>query len=184
MLQGLAQFCVALLQFLKQPHVFNRDDGLVGEGLEKRNLLVGERSDFCAPDYNNSDCDALAQERSGKKRSTTGLLLKTPSIRVFCFDFRGYVINMDRPPFQNGQSAWQTTTNRYGNSKCGCWQTAILSHSVKTLTDDTHYYRVAGITQPCSALCHYIHYRLNIRRRASDNTQDFARRCLLLQRFL
>src|SRR4030095_10249529 len=40
MFQGFAQFCVALLQFLEQADVFNRDNGLVGEGFEKRDLLV------------------------------------------------------------------------------------------------------------------------------------------------
>ena len=34
MLQGLAQFRVALAEFLEQPHVLDRDDGLVGEGFE------------------------------------------------------------------------------------------------------------------------------------------------------
>ena len=42
MLQRLAQFCVALLQFLEQPHVFDGDDGLIGEGLEKLDLLIRE----------------------------------------------------------------------------------------------------------------------------------------------
>ena len=35
MLQRLAQFCVALLDFLEQPHVLDGDHGLVGEGFEK-----------------------------------------------------------------------------------------------------------------------------------------------------
>ena len=35
MLQSLAQFCVALLQFFKQPHVLDRDHGLVSEGLRE-----------------------------------------------------------------------------------------------------------------------------------------------------
>ena len=43
MLQGLAQFGVALAEFLEQPHVLDGDHRLVGEGLEKRDLLVGER---------------------------------------------------------------------------------------------------------------------------------------------
>ena len=32
MLQGLAQFCVALAEFLKQAHVLDGDHGLIGEG--------------------------------------------------------------------------------------------------------------------------------------------------------
>src|SRR5262245_930659 len=42
MLQGLAQFRVALLQFLEQPHVLDRDDGLIGEGFKEGDLLVGK----------------------------------------------------------------------------------------------------------------------------------------------
>ena len=34
---------VARLQLLEEPHVLDRDDRLVGEGLEQRDLLVGER---------------------------------------------------------------------------------------------------------------------------------------------
>ena len=42
MLQGLAQFRVALAEFLEQPHVLDGDHRLVGEGFEKRDLFVGE----------------------------------------------------------------------------------------------------------------------------------------------
>ena len=46
MLQSLAQFCVALLQFLEQPDVLDCDHGLVGEGFEKLDLLLGEWTDL------------------------------------------------------------------------------------------------------------------------------------------
>ena len=46
MLQGLAQFRVALLEFLEQAHVLDGDDRLVGEGFEQRNLLFGEGSNL------------------------------------------------------------------------------------------------------------------------------------------
>ena len=39
MLQGFAQFCVALLEFLEQPHVLDGDHRLVGEGLKQLDLL-------------------------------------------------------------------------------------------------------------------------------------------------
>ena len=48
MLQGLAQFCVALLQFFEQPHVLDRDHRLIGEGFEESDLLVSKRP---APPY-------------------------------------------------------------------------------------------------------------------------------------
>ena len=46
MLQRLAQFRVALLDFLEQAHVLDGDDRLVGEGFEQLDLLVGERPDL------------------------------------------------------------------------------------------------------------------------------------------
>ena len=46
MLQCLAQFRVALSEFLKQADIFDGDDGLVGEGFEERDLLIGKRTDF------------------------------------------------------------------------------------------------------------------------------------------
>ena len=40
------QFVGSLIQFFKQAHVLDGDDGLVGEGFEKRDLLFGERTNF------------------------------------------------------------------------------------------------------------------------------------------
>ena len=46
MLQGLAQFCVALTEFPEESHVLYGDHGLVGEGFEKCNLFIGEGTNF------------------------------------------------------------------------------------------------------------------------------------------
>ena len=46
MLQSLAQFRVARLELLKQPHVLDRDHGLIGESLKKFDLLFREGSNF------------------------------------------------------------------------------------------------------------------------------------------
>ena len=43
MLQRLAQFRIALLEFLEQAHVLDGDDGLIGEGFKKSDLFVGKR---------------------------------------------------------------------------------------------------------------------------------------------
>ena len=42
MLQRLAQFGVALLEFLEQPHILNGDHRLIGEGFKECDLFVGE----------------------------------------------------------------------------------------------------------------------------------------------
>src|SRR5215467_11064672 len=46
MLQRLAQFRVAFLQFLEQPDVLNSDHRLIGEGLQKRNLFLRKRTNL------------------------------------------------------------------------------------------------------------------------------------------
>ena len=55
MLQGLAQFCVALLQFLEQPDILDGDDRLVGEGLEQCDLLVSKRTDLRSTNKDHPD---------------------------------------------------------------------------------------------------------------------------------
>ena len=48
--QGFGEIAVAILQFLKQPHILDGDHRLVCEGFQKRNLLIGKRTDFSPPD--------------------------------------------------------------------------------------------------------------------------------------
>src|SRR5690348_10017837 len=55
MFQSLTQFCIALLQFFEQPHVLDRDDGLIGKGFEKRDLFFREGTDLCTAYMNRSD---------------------------------------------------------------------------------------------------------------------------------
>src|SRR4030095_977795 len=70
MLQGLAQYCIALLNLLEQSHVFDGDNGLVGEGFEKGDLFVGERTNLRAADGNSPNRETLAQQRHGKHRAS------------------------------------------------------------------------------------------------------------------
>ena len=59
MLQGFAQFGVAFLDFLEQPHVLNCDDRLCGEGFEESDLLFGEGADFLSSNMDLTDRDRL-----------------------------------------------------------------------------------------------------------------------------
>ena len=55
LVQCFSQVTVTLLQFLEQPHVLDRDDGLIREGLEKGNLLFCEGTNLCTANMNRSD---------------------------------------------------------------------------------------------------------------------------------
>src|SRR5262245_10468052 len=54
MLQGLAQFCVALPELFKQPHVLDSDHRLSGKGFEKFDLFICERPDLYATNANHT----------------------------------------------------------------------------------------------------------------------------------
>jgi hypothetical protein len=54
-----------LLRFIEQPHVLDGDDGLVGEGLEERDLRVREAAGLPAADIDGADDPALSQHRHG-----------------------------------------------------------------------------------------------------------------------
>ena len=49
-LEGDAEFLLALADFVQQPRVLHRDHRLGGEVLQQRDLLVGERPHFLAVD--------------------------------------------------------------------------------------------------------------------------------------
>ena len=55
LLQRFGQLVTALLLGFEQSHVLDRDDGLVGEGLDQSDLLVGERPEFEA--INDDDAE-------------------------------------------------------------------------------------------------------------------------------
>ena len=66
LLQRLLQVAGAGLHFLEQPDIAECDHGLIGEGLQQRDLPVAEGVDFGAAQ--NDRADALAFAQSGTLR--------------------------------------------------------------------------------------------------------------------
>src|SRR5512145_1599995 len=66
-LQGLGQLAIACVEFIEEAHVLDGDDRLVGEGLEERDLLVGERVDLSASELEDADRRALPQQWNAQK---------------------------------------------------------------------------------------------------------------------
>ena len=59
MLQRLAQFGVAFLQFFEQANVLDGDYRLGGKGFEQFDLLVGERTNFHSTDVDHTNRESL-----------------------------------------------------------------------------------------------------------------------------
>src|SRR5262245_14364107 len=113
MFQRLAQFCIALLDFLKQPHVLDGDDGLVGEGFEERNLPVSKRLDFHSANQDSPDRKSLTKQRHGKRSSMAEPLLRSFNRGKLGLHFCCKIMNMNGLAFHNGSTHWQPSTNRY-----------------------------------------------------------------------
>src|SRR5712692_10612822 len=67
---------ILLLQLGEQPHVLDRDDGLVGEGRYQVNLLVGEGTNLSAPQRESTDEHTLPEHRNSQQRAEAAKLLR------------------------------------------------------------------------------------------------------------
>src|SRR5690242_19556535 len=61
--EGLGEVPIAPLEFSKEPHVLDRDYGLVGESFDEFDLLVGERLDNAPAHQDETDRTPVAQQR-------------------------------------------------------------------------------------------------------------------------
>ena len=111
MLQGLAQFCVALLEFLEQPHVLDGDHGLVGEGFKQLDLLFGKGSNFGAANHDRPNGNTFTQQRRGKNTSETPAAccaVVLPGTRShLCQD----IVNVNRLPVDHGPADYRSTAD-------------------------------------------------------------------------
>ena len=87
----------------EQAHVFDRDHRLAGEGLEKRDLFVVERSDLPSPDQNYSYGGTLAQQRRRKRGTMALAFCVAAAHRVFAV-LCGEIMDMNRPTVACGSS--------------------------------------------------------------------------------
>src|SRR5258708_11923281 len=66
-LARLRQLTAFILDFVEQPHVLDGDRRLVGESLDQRDLFVGKRLNFVAPQSYKTDQNSLAKQRHAKQ---------------------------------------------------------------------------------------------------------------------
>jgi hypothetical protein len=71
--QRRRQLAVARLQLREQAHVLDGDHGLVGEGLEKCDLLVGEGSHLHPANGDHAGGHAFSHQRDAQRRAVSQL---------------------------------------------------------------------------------------------------------------
>ena len=84
LVEGFREIAIARLQLREQPHILDRDHGLVGEGFDEFDLLVGEWLDYAPAHQDETDRTPVAQQRYAQMGTIAGqtLWLKVAVFRV------------------------------------------------------------------------------------------------------
>ena len=112
MLAGPGEFATGLLQLPKEPGVLDGDDGLVREGLQQRNLLIGERLDLESVYVQNADRLAVPKEGNSHHRPITGASHGFAPVRVLCLYGGHEVGDVNRAAVQEGSPAYRAPRYR------------------------------------------------------------------------
>src|SRR5262249_7308370 len=107
LLQRFGEITVPSLQFLKEPHVLDGDDGLVGEGLEQGDIRLRKPSGFTSGNGDGADRHPFTHHRHGEPASiATRPRALLRRFRVFgSFD----VIDTHYSGVYDGPAAWIVT---------------------------------------------------------------------------
>src|SRR5262249_43370257 len=182
MFQGFTQFGIALLDFLKQANILDRDDRLRGKGFEQCYLLVGKGLYLGAANVDHPDGGPFPQQRRHKKSSSTAWVGAPYTVRKLLY-LSQYVYKVDRPALEQGFVAHRAP--RHGSPfRVIRWNRSVVRRQDRLIAFEEANSCVVGSAPPCRVLRNRIEHRLNSRWRASDDSQDLARRGLLLQRLL
>src|SRR5262245_49710364 len=106
MLQGLPQFCIAVTQFLEEPHVLDGHHRLVGEGFDEQDLLACEGINYGTTNENGPNRNIFPHERYSKYSSIALLFGNSPDFRKLSHGYRRQILNMDWLTIDDGSAAY------------------------------------------------------------------------------
>ena len=172
----VGELAVARLQLGEQAHVLDGDDRLVGEGLEERDLLVGEGPDLGSADPDHAERDTVAQERHGERRldavpgrGRLGVLRQSlrevPDMNRLAVDHRAAHQVSPSQPAHRGHRR---------RPEGGDEAEHVAVHA--------KHLGVVRAAQAGGIRGNGVEHRLSIGRRGRDHAEDLARGRLLLQR--
>ena len=166
------------LQLLEQAHVLDGDDGLVGEGLKKRDLLLGEGPDLGAVDHQDADGDPFPEQRRGQTRSHPVDLGGTGEVGMLRHQL-GQVRFLRRLAVENRPAARQRAGHRIAT---GPHRPLAARQPEERIALDLADQGPRAVRQARRRLGDRPHHGLDVGRRARNHAKDVARRRLLLQR--
>ncbi len=178
------QLAVARLQLREQPRVLDRNDGLVGEGLQQGDLVVGERPRLRPSHRDGPDRGAVPEHRhredgsrAGLGQSGGGMLGVIEHVRRMD-DGSGE----DRAP---GHGALPRRERKHSVQDVGgLGRPGVMGRDVDQTTVESKDGPVGRLAEAYRVLDDRVEDRLGVGRRARDDPEDRARDGLPLQRLL
>src|SRR4029453_10786118 len=152
--------------------------GLVGEGLEQTDLLVGEWSSLGTADLNRPDRGPLPQQWDGERGPKAEPSCELATLGKFR-RLGPAIVDMNSPSFQDSSTRAQAA---------GDWNRVdhrdrpVMRRKPKLIAVTQTHHGVKGLAEPCRVRRDSIEDRLEVGRRVADHAQDLAGRGLLLLR--
>src|SRR5262249_51267290 len=151
---------ILFLKLGEEAHVFDGDDGLVGEGLEQCDLLFAEWPDLEAPHPDGADGAAFPQQRNADERSRSFSLRDRGSFREFVRlglkvgDVDKASLDYGAPIAGSGNEGYRPDLSR-----------AVMRDGAQDIALDAIDHGVEGLAEPSGALRDGVEHRLHVGRR-------------------
>ena len=182
------QLAVARLQLGEQAHVLDGDDGLVGEGLQEVDLLVGEGPPARARQTTIAPMGMPSREASAPRAGFAAAAAMVTRSGCSVLGIERRVRDVRRPrgsriarPESVSRAMAADTPAAAAIPRLVTPRDGATSMSCLAVEPDTRRLKLASQSRT-RALDDGLEHRLDIRRRARDHAQDLAGRRLLLQR--
>ena len=171
-----------LLRVVEQPHVLDRDDGLVGEGLHQGDLAVGERQHLVSDDVDDSLQLAGPEHRHGNQSSEGAHLSRAVGV----LGIGTGIEDLDRALLQGSTTgaASPSRLDRILLLECSQLRRDVVGgHHSQHLPVEPEDQRVLALAQLDGVLGHRLEHRLQIEGGLPDHLEELAGRRLLFQCF-
>ena len=182
LLQGRRQRSILLLQLREHAYVVDRDGGLVGEGLQQRDLRVGERPHFAAQDRQAAERRAFSHERDFRRAVDDVDLQELEDVRVLGLGDRLNVVDHDPPAIEDRASPRELPGERQRQPHQPLHPGPRVRRVVEPVTVQTLDDGVARVAQTQCALGNGVEHGLQLGGRLRDDAQHVRGRGLAFQR--
>ena len=183
MLARLCKLPAFFLDFIEQPHVLDRDYGLVGEGGYQLDLLVGKGPDLGAGQHHHADRVALPQQWDPEGGAKAGRFLTFDKIE---FPIGQNIVNLNGLTINQGSPSDRPPSPHKSSSLRKLDEFQRKAETRRKLQDAILRLRDRGLIRFAQARCQLdqrIEHRFEIESGAADDLEHVGSGGLLLERF-